>query len=74
MNIPKYINDCPLVYDWCEYKGEVYFGALDVQRSIKSKRAMIDLSWCATMAQNNNVMKTVQWNNSKFNLKPNRFR
>lgn len=70
--IPDYIKKCPLAFDWCEYKGETYFGALNLERSLKARRAMIDLSYCATKALNEIILKTVMWNPAKFNLNPKR--
>lgn len=70
---PEWLSNCPLVFDWCEYKGETYFGAINYERSIKAKRPMIDLSYCATKALNCVILKTVAWNNKKFDLKPKQF-
>ena len=67
---PDYIKNCPLSFDWVEYKGETFFGALNYERSLKAKRAMIDLSYCATKAMNEIVLKTVAWDAKKFNLNP----
>lgn len=62
----KFTN-CPIVFEWCEYKGEVYFGALNYQRSVKARKPMIDLFYCATVALNGvSVMKTVQYDKAKF--------
>lgn len=68
--MPSYIEKCHLVFDWCEYKGKVYFGSLNYERSITAKRPMIDLSYCATKALNCVILKTVAWDKNKFNLKP----
>ena len=65
-NIPKYIMDCPVFHNWVEYKGETYFGRINYDQSIKSRRAMIDLSHCATRALNGIVIKAVQYDKKKF--------
>lgn len=72
-NDPIFImaKDCPLIApEWCEYKGEVYVGELNYERSKQSKRIMIDLSFCMTKALNQSIMKTVMWNPKKFNMNP----
>jgi hypothetical protein len=65
-NIPKFIIDCPVVFDWVNYKGEDVFGVLNYERSVKAKRPMIDICYCATKAMDNNVMETVQYNKKHF--------
>jgi hypothetical protein len=64
--IPKYILNCPVFFDWTNYKGEDVFGVLNYERSVKAKRPMIDICYCATKAMNNNVMKTVQYDKRHF--------
>ena len=65
-DVPGYIWKCPVKCQWLEYKGETYFGILNYERSIKSHKPMIDLSFCATRALNNIVIKTVQYDRLKF--------
>lgn len=69
-NDPVFIRakDCPLVGpEWCEYKGEVFVGQLNYERSKQSKRTMIDLHYCMTAALCDTLLiKTVQWNPNKF--------
>lgn len=73
--IPPYIERCPLVFDWVTYKGEVYFAALNYERSQRAKRAMFDLHYCATAALNGNLIeKTVAWHPDKFVINPERKR
>lgn len=67
-DVPKYILDCPLVFHWCKFKGETYFGGLNYDRSINAKRPMIDLFYCATTACNHMVLKTVAWDINKFEI------
>lgn len=64
--LPKYIQNCPLFNDWTMYKGEVYFAQLNYERSEAIKRPMFDLSYCATVAFNGIVSKTVVWHKDKF--------
>jgi hypothetical protein len=65
-DIPKFILNCPVAYNWVEYKGETYFGVLNYERSITARKPMIDLSYCATKAMNNIVLKTVQYDKKYF--------
>lgn len=68
--VPQYIQACPVVCQWLIYKGETYFGILNYERSIRAKRAMIDLSYCATRAFNGIVIKTVRYDARKFEESP----
>ena len=63
---PNYILSCPVIFDWVEYKGKTMFGGINYERSIKAKRPMLDLYYCATRALNNCVIKTVQYDRNKF--------
>lgn len=62
--LPVYV-----VADWCIYKGKTYFSMINVERSIEAKKPMVDLSYCATRAMNNIVIKTVQYDKKKFKEK-----
>lgn len=64
--IPKWIMDCPISANWLEYKGETYFGIINYERSVTAKRAMIDLSYCATRAMNGVVLLTVHYSKKHF--------
>jgi hypothetical protein len=68
--IPLFIRNCPVFFDWVNYKGEDVFAVLNYERSVKAGRPMIDISYCATRAMNNCVLKTVQYTEKYF--KPSR--
>jgi len=69
-DIPKWIFNCPVVYDWCRFKGETYFGILNLEASLKARKPMIDLSYCATRAMNGIILLTVQYDKKKFSPSP----
>lgn len=52
--------------DWVEYRGETYFAMVDVQKSLRCGRPVIDLAYCATRGMNNVVLKTVNYNADLF--------
>lgn len=56
----------PVVSDWVEFKGEIYYSIINYEATDRAKKPMIDLHYCATKALNNIVQKTVQWDKSKF--------
>jgi hypothetical protein len=56
----------PLAFDWVEFKGEIVFAGVNYYETERVGRPMIDIFYCATEALNNNVLKTVQWDKSKF--------
>lgn len=60
--IDKKIMDLPnYCFDWCQYKGEVYFALPNYERSVKAKAPMIDLHYCVTKCFNGLVLKTVKY-------------
>lgn len=63
---PEWLLNCPVSANWLEYKGETYFGMINVERSLKARRPMIDLFYCATEGLNYNVLKTVQYSKKHF--------
>jgi len=69
-DVPPWILNCPVIADWCEYKGETYFGMLNYEASLKARKPMIDLSYCATRAFNGIVLLTVQYDKKKFSASP----
>lgn len=61
------LANCPYVFDWCKYKGKVYFAALNYDKSMQAQHPIIDLHYCATAALNNNLIeKTVRYNPKNF--------
>lgn len=65
-DVPEFILNCPVSFDWLTYKGETFFGGLNYDRSIKANRPMIDLYYCATTAMCGCVIKTVQYDKKHF--------
>lgn len=69
MTIEQKIDSCPIVFHWCEYKGEPYFGALNYQKSVEQNRVIIDLHYCATAALNNSrIEKVVAYSKKNFEM------
>ncbi|WP_276679706.1 hypothetical protein [Empedobacter brevis] len=66
VQIPKMFDKIPFTDAWVEYKGEVFYASINFERSMLSKRVMIDLHYCITKYLNNCVIKTVQYNEKKF--------
>jgi hypothetical protein len=56
----------PVAFDWVEFKGEIVFAGVNYHETERVGRPMVDIFYCATEALNNNVLKTVQWDKSKF--------
>lgn len=70
MTTEEKLMNLPVVFDWCEYKGETFFMGVNYEETNRVGRPMIDLFYCATRALNHCVLKTVQWDKNKF--KPSR--
>jgi hypothetical protein len=69
-DVPQWIMDCPVFCDWLQFKGETYFGILNYEASLKARKPMVDLSYCATRAMNGIVLLTVQYDKKKFTRSP----
>lgn len=56
----------PVAFGWIEYLGETIFATFNYGATVKAKRPMLDIHYCATEAMNNRVLKTVQYDKNKF--------
>lgn len=65
-NILKMTEKLPFVFDWVEYKGEIVFASFNYEASVKARKPMMDISYCATRALNHMVLFTTQWDKTKF--------
>ncbi len=59
--IPSWLKNDVIIYDWCEYNGEVYFGVLNWEESERRQKPIIDLAYCATKAMNFIFIKQRVW-------------
>lgn len=67
IKIPDWFKqNCWLVFDWCVYKGNVYFAALNYNESERRQKAVFDLAYCATRAMNGIFLKQAVWGPNKF--------
>lgn len=69
-NAMKMLIRLPFSFDWVEYKGETVFAQINYEATHKAKKPMIDISYCATQACNQNILFTCQYDKNKF--KPSR--
>lgn len=69
-DVPDFIKDCPVVYHWVDYRGKRKFAMLNYEESLKYNKPMIDLCYCATLAMNGVVEKTVPYRKENFVLAP----
>lgn len=60
------INRLPIILDWCYYKDEIYVAQINLEATKKAHKPMMDLSHCMTRAINQIILKTVQWDSTKF--------
>ena len=67
IGLPKYLENPDLPWmKWICYKGEDCVGLVNIERSLKAKRPMIDIHYCMTKAMNNIVERTVAFNPKHF--------
>jgi len=52
--------------EWVNFKGENVVIQWNLEATKKARKPMVDISHCLTKALNNIVIKTVQWDKSKF--------
>jgi hypothetical protein len=73
MELPAWLKPEVIVYDWCKYRGEIYFAVLNWEESDKRNKPVIDLAYCATKAMNGIFIMQRVWNKNfqphKFNFK-----
>lgn len=62
----KMLMRLPVCMDWVKYKGEDVVIQWNFEATEKSKKPMVDVSYCMTKAINQVILKTVQWDKSKF--------
>lgn len=65
-NEPQWLADCPLVFDWCRYNGQIYFASLNLEESEKAEHPIFDLAYCATKAFNGIFLLRRCWERKKF--------
>lgn len=64
--LDKIIDRLPFVFDWVNFKGEDVVAQINIEATIKAKKPMLDISHCMTKAFNQIIIKTVQFDKSKF--------
>ena len=65
-NTEKMLMRLPIVFDWVSFKDEVVFAQINYEATQKAGKPMMDISYCATRALNQNIMFTTQWDKNKF--------
>lgn len=65
-SIVRMTKKLPLVFDWVEFKGETVFAGFNYDASIRARKPMMDIFYCATRALNHVVLFTTQWDKNKF--------
>lgn len=68
IEMPAYLKNVPIVFDWCFYNGEIYFASLNYEESEKRGKAVFDLAYCATKAMNGIFLKRRVYS-KRFTLK-----
>ena len=66
IELPSWLNGCPMMDGWCRYNGQIYFAMLNYDESEKEQMPVFDLSYCATKALNGIVLFTRKWDKKKF--------
>jgi hypothetical protein len=57
--IPEYMENVPVVFDWCTYQGKTYFASWNYEESEKIQQPVFDLAYCATKAMNEVFLRRV---------------
>lgn len=69
--MPKWMDGCPISYDWVKYRGEVFFAVLNWEESDKRGKPVFDLAYCATKAMNGIFLKQRVYRKSTMQLHSN---
>ncbi len=67
--IPKNLFDVPMM-DWMVYEGDHYVVSLNLEKSLKCHRPIVDIHHCMTKALNNCVLKSVNYKPELFKESP----
>lgn len=64
--IDRMLLRLPIVDGWVRFKGETFYTSMNYDATVKAKKPMMDIFYCATTCLNHAVLKTVQWDKKKF--------
>jgi len=60
------LSRLPISLAWVSFKNEDVVAQWNVAATIKAGKPMVDISYCMTQALCQVILKTVQWDKSKF--------
>lgn len=67
IDLPEYLQDDGLPWmKWVRYNGEECVATVNYQKSINCRRPIIDIFYCMTEAMNDRVIKSVNFDPTKF--------
>lgn len=62
----KMLIRLPVCFDWVKYKGTDVAVQWNIEATEKAGKPMVDIGYCMTKLSNGIILKTVQWDKSKF--------
>lgn len=64
--IDKMLMKLPIFDGWVNYKGKRCYAQVNLNATVKAKKPMMDIFYCATQCLNHAVLFTTQWDKNKF--------
>lgn len=69
MNLPDWLKEGVIVFDWCYYRGEKCFAVLNWEESERRQKPVIDIAYCATKELNGIYLKQRIYNKNFTHVK-----
>ena len=67
-HVDKMLMKLPIFDGWVFFKGEKYYTQVNFDATVKAKKPMMDLFYCATTCLNHAVLFTTQYDKNKFKI------
>jgi hypothetical protein len=64
--IDKMLMKLPIFDGWVNFKGKLCYAQVNFDATVKAKKPMMDIFYCATQCLNDAVLFTTQWDKNKF--------
>jgi hypothetical protein len=64
--IDKMLMKLPIFDGWVNFKGKLCYAQVNFDATVKAKKPMMDIFYCATQCLNHAVLFTTQWDKNKF--------
>ena len=64
--IDKMLMKLPIFDGWVNFKGKKFYAQVNFDATVRAKKPMMNIFYCATQCLNHAVFFTTQWDKNKF--------